>query len=208
MPCSIAPPAGSSASVWPGVPPMLLLDHVGAKSGTLRTTPLVYMRDADRFIVVAAKGGHPQNPACSTTCAHTPTRTSDRQAADRSARQRGRHRGAPDTLAESARLQPPTGAATSGEPAHDPAADPRTALSDTKPDRKAPGPWSPRNGGPVGRVTRCSSVEQSGSSLFFPMRDRALRVSRVLVVTSQRELPSWAMRARPVRVKLLRDPNT
>lgn len=47
----------------PGVPPMLLLDHVGAKSGKLRTTPLVYMADGDRFIVVAAKGGHPTNPA-------------------------------------------------------------------------------------------------------------------------------------------------
>jgi deazaflavin-dependent oxidoreductase (nitroreductase family) len=47
----------------PGVPPMLLLDHIGAKSGKLRTTPLVYMPDGDRFIVVAAKGGHPENPA-------------------------------------------------------------------------------------------------------------------------------------------------
>jgi deazaflavin-dependent oxidoreductase (nitroreductase family) len=55
---------GGRLGQWlPGVPPMLLLDHIGAKSGKLRTTPLVYMADADRFIVVAAKGGHPQNPA-------------------------------------------------------------------------------------------------------------------------------------------------
>lgn len=47
----------------PGVPPMLLLDHVGAKTGTLRTTPLVYMPDRDRLVIVAAKGGHPNNPA-------------------------------------------------------------------------------------------------------------------------------------------------
>src|SRR5277367_1823189 len=47
----------------PGVPPMLLLGHVGAKSGTTRTTPLVYMPHGDRYIVVAAKGGHPENPA-------------------------------------------------------------------------------------------------------------------------------------------------
>ena len=47
----------------PGVPPMLLLDHVGAKSGMPRTTPLVYMPDGDRYIIVAAKGGHPNNPA-------------------------------------------------------------------------------------------------------------------------------------------------
>ncbi|WP_423797458.1 nitroreductase family deazaflavin-dependent oxidoreductase [Mycolicibacterium moriokaense] len=47
----------------PLTPPMLLLDHVGAKSGTPRTTPLCYMPDGDRYIVVAAKGGHPENPA-------------------------------------------------------------------------------------------------------------------------------------------------
>lgn len=47
----------------PGTPPILLLDHVGARTGKRRTTPLVYMPDGDRFIVVAAKGGHPRNPA-------------------------------------------------------------------------------------------------------------------------------------------------
>lgn len=47
----------------PGLPPMLLLDHVGARSGKSRTTPLVYMRDGEDLIVVAAKGGHPQDPA-------------------------------------------------------------------------------------------------------------------------------------------------
>jgi deazaflavin-dependent oxidoreductase (nitroreductase family) len=46
----------------PGLPSLLLLDHVGAKSGKRRTTPLVYMPDADDFVVVASKGGHPQNP--------------------------------------------------------------------------------------------------------------------------------------------------
>ncbi|MCX8563976.1 nitroreductase family deazaflavin-dependent oxidoreductase [Mycolicibacterium mucogenicum] len=47
----------------PGAPPMLLLDHVGARSGMPRTTPLCYMPDGDRYIIVAAKGGHPKNPA-------------------------------------------------------------------------------------------------------------------------------------------------
>ncbi|QNJ91887.1 nitroreductase family deazaflavin-dependent oxidoreductase [Mycolicibacterium fluoranthenivorans] len=47
----------------PGVPSMLLLDHIGAKSGKRRTTPLAYMPDRDRYIIVAAKGGHPENPA-------------------------------------------------------------------------------------------------------------------------------------------------
>jgi len=47
----------------PGMPPMLLLDHVGAKSGRRRTTPLIYTRDGEDLVVVASKGGHPANPA-------------------------------------------------------------------------------------------------------------------------------------------------
>jgi deazaflavin-dependent oxidoreductase (nitroreductase family) len=42
---------------------MLLLDHVGARSGRRRTTPLVYMPDGRELVVVAAKGGHPRHPA-------------------------------------------------------------------------------------------------------------------------------------------------
>ena len=41
----------------PGLPPMLLLDHVGAKSGKKRTTPLVFLRDATNLVIVASKGG-------------------------------------------------------------------------------------------------------------------------------------------------------
>jgi deazaflavin-dependent oxidoreductase (nitroreductase family) len=48
----------------PGVPgKMLLLDHVGAKSGTKRTSPLLYVRDGDDVVVVASKGGFPKHPA-------------------------------------------------------------------------------------------------------------------------------------------------
>jgi F420H(2)-dependent quinone reductase len=47
----------------PGAPPMLLLDHVGAKSGTRRTSPLVYGRDGQNLILVASKGGYPKNPS-------------------------------------------------------------------------------------------------------------------------------------------------
>jgi F420H(2)-dependent quinone reductase len=42
---------------------MALLDHVGAKSGRLRTTPLLYFPDGDDVVVVASKGGYPSNPA-------------------------------------------------------------------------------------------------------------------------------------------------
>jgi deazaflavin-dependent oxidoreductase (nitroreductase family) len=47
----------------PGLPPMLLLDHVGARSGTRRTSPLVYARDGENVILIASKGGHPKHPA-------------------------------------------------------------------------------------------------------------------------------------------------
>jgi deazaflavin-dependent oxidoreductase (nitroreductase family) len=47
----------------PGQPPVLLLDHVGAKSGTRRTSPLVYGRDGENLVLVASKGGYPKNPA-------------------------------------------------------------------------------------------------------------------------------------------------
>jgi deazaflavin-dependent oxidoreductase (nitroreductase family) len=46
----------------PGLPPMLLLDHVGAKSGQKRTSPLVYTSDGNQLVLVASKGGHPKNP--------------------------------------------------------------------------------------------------------------------------------------------------
>jgi F420H(2)-dependent quinone reductase len=48
---------------FPGSPPVLLLDHVGAKSGKKRTSPLVYVRDGDDIVLVASKGGNPKNPA-------------------------------------------------------------------------------------------------------------------------------------------------
>lgn len=47
----------------PGLPPVLLLDHVGARSGRKRTTALIYMPDGDAFVVVGAKGGYPRHPA-------------------------------------------------------------------------------------------------------------------------------------------------
>jgi F420H(2)-dependent quinone reductase len=42
---------------------MLLLDHVGAKSGAKRTSPLLYVPDGDDAVVVASKGGYPKHPA-------------------------------------------------------------------------------------------------------------------------------------------------
>lgn len=43
--------------------PMLLLTTKGRKSGRERTTPLLYHRDGEDFIVVASNGGDPRHPA-------------------------------------------------------------------------------------------------------------------------------------------------
>jgi F420H(2)-dependent quinone reductase len=49
---------------FPGVRgKMLLLDHVGAKSGTRRTSPLLYVEDGEDVVIVASKGGFPKHPA-------------------------------------------------------------------------------------------------------------------------------------------------
>jgi F420H(2)-dependent quinone reductase len=47
---------------WPEAP-IVLVDHVGAKSGTRRTSPLMYHRDGDSVAVAASKAGQATNPA-------------------------------------------------------------------------------------------------------------------------------------------------
>jgi len=48
------------------VPPfgdaLLLLTTTGAKSGEPRTTPLVYSRDGDKYVIIASKAGAPTSP--------------------------------------------------------------------------------------------------------------------------------------------------
>ena len=43
--------------------PLLLLTSTGARSGERRTTPVVYLPDGERMVIVASKGGAPENPA-------------------------------------------------------------------------------------------------------------------------------------------------
>ncbi len=47
---------------FPGAPPALLLDHVGAKSATRRTSPLVYGIDGENLVLVASKGWLSEEP--------------------------------------------------------------------------------------------------------------------------------------------------
>ncbi len=42
---------------------LMLLTTVGARSGDEHITPVMYHRDGERYVVVASKGGAPDNPA-------------------------------------------------------------------------------------------------------------------------------------------------
>jgi deazaflavin-dependent oxidoreductase (nitroreductase family) len=42
--------------------PLLLLTTIGAKSGQRRTTPMMYVRDGNRLLVIASNVGAPQHP--------------------------------------------------------------------------------------------------------------------------------------------------
>ena len=43
--------------------PVGVLEHVGAKSGSPRETPLLYLADGERIVLVASKGGAPRHPS-------------------------------------------------------------------------------------------------------------------------------------------------
>ena len=43
--------------------PCLLLTTKGAKTGKPRTTPLLYVREGERLVLIASKGGNPKHPA-------------------------------------------------------------------------------------------------------------------------------------------------
>jgi deazaflavin-dependent oxidoreductase (nitroreductase family) len=54
--------AGERGYHWRGTT-ILLLTTEGRKSGTSRTTPLIHRTDGGRWVIVASKGGTPENPA-------------------------------------------------------------------------------------------------------------------------------------------------
>ncbi|WP_370240562.1 nitroreductase/quinone reductase family protein [Aeromicrobium sp.] len=47
---------------WRKPVPVLLLDHVGRRSGRRFTTPLLYLPQGENVVVVASQGGLPRNP--------------------------------------------------------------------------------------------------------------------------------------------------
>jgi deazaflavin-dependent oxidoreductase (nitroreductase family) len=42
--------------------PLLLLHHIGARSGKSRINPMMYLKDDDRYVVFASKAGADTNP--------------------------------------------------------------------------------------------------------------------------------------------------
>jgi deazaflavin-dependent oxidoreductase (nitroreductase family) len=54
--------AGERGYHWRGTT-ILLLTTTGRTSGEQRTTPLIHRTDGDHWVVVASKGGAPENPS-------------------------------------------------------------------------------------------------------------------------------------------------
>jgi deazaflavin-dependent oxidoreductase (nitroreductase family) len=52
---------GRDGHIWEGVPTLLLTTR-GRRSGEPRTTPLIYGRAGERYLVVASRGGAPAHP--------------------------------------------------------------------------------------------------------------------------------------------------
>ena len=53
--------AGEVGYIWNGVP-TLLLTATGRRTGRKLTSPLIFARDADDYLVVASMGGAPRHP--------------------------------------------------------------------------------------------------------------------------------------------------
>ena len=53
---------GGNCSGWLKGAPMILVTMTGAKTGRELCSPLVYSTDGDDIVVIASKGGAPENP--------------------------------------------------------------------------------------------------------------------------------------------------
>ena len=53
---------GEVGHIWKRGSKILLLTTKGRKTGNQTTTPLIYESDGDRYVIVASKGGAPEDP--------------------------------------------------------------------------------------------------------------------------------------------------
>jgi deazaflavin-dependent oxidoreductase (nitroreductase family) len=63
---------GEVGHVWKEGSTVLLLTTTGRRSGKARTIPLIYARDGDRYVIVASKGGAPEDPGWYRNLEKTP----------------------------------------------------------------------------------------------------------------------------------------
>src|SRR5262249_61037982 len=62
---------GRDGHIWEGVT-TLLLTTTGRRSGQPRTTPLIYGRAGEKYLIVASRGGAPQHPSWYENLVATP----------------------------------------------------------------------------------------------------------------------------------------
>ncbi len=79
---NVAPPIDRVLLRWSkgrfslaGSLPICLLETIGAKSGQPRSTPLMYLRDGERFVLIGSRGGNPRHPAWVHNLRKTPRAT-------------------------------------------------------------------------------------------------------------------------------------
>jgi proline iminopeptidase len=63
---------GEVGHIWREGSTILLLTTAGRKSGEKHTVPLIYAADGDRYVIVASKGGAPDDPGWYKNLAKTP----------------------------------------------------------------------------------------------------------------------------------------
>ena len=63
---------GEVGHIWKEGSTVLLLTTIGRKTGNETTTPLIYASDGDRYVIVASKGGAPDDPGWYRNLAKTP----------------------------------------------------------------------------------------------------------------------------------------
>ena len=63
---------GEVGHIWKRGAPTLLLTTTGRRTGEQHTTPLIYGRDGENHVIVASKGGAPEDPGWYRNLAKTP----------------------------------------------------------------------------------------------------------------------------------------
>jgi deazaflavin-dependent oxidoreductase (nitroreductase family) len=63
---------GAVGHIWKEGSTILLLTTTGRKTGKLTTTPLIYARDGDNYVIVASQGGAPRHPGWYRNLVKTP----------------------------------------------------------------------------------------------------------------------------------------